>query len=111
MISQRDVVLISFPFSDFRGSKVRPVIVISNDIYNKRSADFLAIPLTSNMKLKGYTTVITNAELESGKLIVNSQAKVDKIFSVEQSLIRKKIGRVKKAVYQDLKKILFEVIG
>ena len=84
---------------------------MSNEVYNKRFVDFVAIPLTSNMKLKGYTVIITSAELESGKLIVDSQAKVDKIFSVEQSLIRKKIGRVKKAVHEDLKKILFEIIG
>ena len=84
---------------------------MSNEVYNKRFVDFVAIPLTSNMKLKGYTVIITSAELESGKLIVDIQAKVDKIFSVEQSLIRKKIGRVKKAVHEDLKKILFEIIG
>lgn len=101
MISQRDIVLISFPFSNLQGSKVRPAVVMSNETYNKRFADFIAIPLTSNMKLKGYTLVITNAQLESGMLIANSQAKIDKIFSVEQSLIRKKIGRPKKDSIKD----------
>lgn len=111
MISQRDIVLISFPFSNFQKSKVRPVVVMSNDVYNKKFADFIAIPLTSNMKLRYHTVVITNAELETGKLIVDSRAKVDKVFSVEQSLVRKKIGRVKKSVYENLKQILFEIIG
>lgn len=111
LISQRDIVLISFPFSNFQESKVRPVVVLSNDVYNKKFADFIAIPLTSNMKLRNHTVVITSAELETGKLIVDSRAKVDKVFSVEQSLIRKKIGRVKKSVHETLKQILFEIIG
>lgn len=110
MIFQRDVVLISFPFSNLRESKVRPAVVMSNDEYNKSFADFIAVPLTSNMKIKNNTLLITTAELESGRLIVNSQAKVDTIFSVEQSLIRKKIGRIKKTVHEDLKKILLKII-
>ena len=90
---------------------MRPVVVMSNHVYNKKFADFIAIPLTSNMKLRYHTVVITSAELETGKLIVNSRAKVDKVFSVEQSLVRKKIGRVKKSVYENLKQILFEILG
>ena len=90
---------------------MRPVVVMSNDAYNKKFADFIAIPLTSNMKLRYHTVVITSAELETGKLIVDSRAKVDKVFSVERSLVRKKIGRVKKSVYENLKQILFEIIG
>jgi mRNA-degrading endonuclease toxin of MazEF toxin-antitoxin module len=90
---------------------VRPVVVMSNDVCNRKFADFIAIPLTSNMKLRYHTVVITSAELETGKLIVDSRAKVDKVFSVQQSLVRKKIGRVKKSVYEKLKQILFEIIG
>ncbi len=110
MIYQRDLVLISFPFSNLQESKVRPVIVMSNDQYNKKFDDFIAVPLTSNMKIRYHAIVITTQELESGKLIVDSQAKVDKIFAVEQSLIRKKIGTVKKAVHERLKRALLEII-
>ncbi len=39
MISQREIVLISFPFSNFQETKVRPVVVMSNDAYNKKFAD------------------------------------------------------------------------
>ena len=46
MVSQRDIVLISFPFSDMKKSKVRPVIVMSNDEYNNKFKDFIAIPMT-----------------------------------------------------------------
>jgi hypothetical protein len=63
------------------------------------------------MKLRNYTMVVTNQDLESGKLIVDSQAKVGKIFSVEQYLIRKNIGRVKKKVHENLRQPLFEIVS
>jgi len=54
---------------------------------------------------------ITNSELESGSLVVDSVAKVDKIFSAEKSLAKKRIGKVKKDVYKDIKQTLLQVIG
>ncbi|QLH09442.1 type II toxin-antitoxin system PemK/MazF family toxin [Candidatus Nitrosotenuis sp. DW1] len=46
--SQRDVVLAPFPFSDLSQSKFRPAIIMSNNNYNRKFQDFIAIPLTSN---------------------------------------------------------------
>ena len=110
MISQRDVVLLSFPFSDLRSSKVRPAVVLSNDRYNRRSEDFVAVPLTSNIKLRDYAILITNDELESGNLIVDSKVKVDRVFSVSQKLVRMKIGRVKLEIHEKITKLLFELL-
>ena len=106
MISQRDIVLISFPFSNLQTSKVRPAVVLSRDGYNRRSQDFIAVPLTSNLKVRGYTTLITNSELESGRLVVDSKAKVDRIFSVSQSLVRMTMGKVKTETHQRLVRTL-----
>lgn len=110
MISQRDVVLLSFPFSDLHASKVRPAIVLSNDNYNRHSEDFVAVPLTSNLKFKDYAVLITNQELESGRLIVDSKAKVDKVFSVSQKLVRMKIGRVNSEVHARIKTMVYELL-
>jgi mRNA interferase MazF len=68
VISQRDIVLLTFPFSNLQSSKVRPAIVLSNDRYNRRSEDFVAAPLTSNLKLRDYAILVSNNELESGNL-------------------------------------------
>ena len=58
-VSQKDVVLIPFPFSDLRQAKFRPAIVMSNDRYNRRFHDFIAIPLTSNPNTRDHTVVVT----------------------------------------------------
>ncbi len=110
MISQRDIVLLSFPFSDSKSSKVRPAIVLSNDKYNRRSEDFLAVPLTSNLKLRDYTILVTNEQLESGHLIVDSKAKVDRVFSVSQDLVRMSVGRVRPEVHARVKELLLELL-
>ncbi len=102
--------MLSFPFSDLKSSKVRPVIVLSNDEYNRRSHDFVAVPLTSNLKFRDYAILITDNELESGNLIVESKAKVDRVFSVNQRLIRMKIGRVKTEVHGEITGMLFELV-
>ena len=101
--------LLSFPFSDLQSSKVRPAIVLSNDRYNRGSEDFIAVPLTSNLRLRDQTILITNSELETGHLIVDSKVKVDRIFSVSQQLVRIKIGRVQKRVHEKIIKTLFEL--
>jgi len=110
LISQRDIVLITFPFSDFVSAKVRPAVVLSNDRYNRSSEDFIAVPLTSNLRLREYAILITNKELESGKLIVDSKAKVDRIFSVSQQLVRMKIGRIQVEVHDKIMSMLLDVV-
>lgn len=108
MISQRDIVLVSFPFSDLQATKVRPALVLSKDSYIRSSEDFVAVPLTSNLKIRDYALLITNNDLESGELIVKSKAKVDRIFSVSQRLVRMKVGRLKSEVY---KRVVDSLIG
>jgi len=53
--SQKDIVLIPFPFSNLSQAKYRPVIVMSNDNYNRKFLDFIAIPLTSNPNTRDHS--------------------------------------------------------
>jgi mRNA interferase MazF len=110
MISQRDIVLLTFPFSDLRSVKVRPAIVLSNNQYNRNSEDFIAVPLTSNLRPTNYSILITNNELERGNLIVNSRVKVDRVFSVSQRLVRMKIGIIRTGVHRSITAILMGLV-
>jgi len=49
MIEKGDLILVPFPFSDQSGRKVRPVIVISNNNFNKHSEDLIVVGVTSNI--------------------------------------------------------------
>jgi mRNA interferase MazF len=111
MISQRDIVLLSFPFSDLKTQKVRPAIIISNDNYNQKFEDVIAIPMTSNLDVRDYTILISNKDLESGNLIKDSKAKVDKIFSVSKNLIKLKIGKIKVGIHKRIIEIVLGLVG
>jgi mRNA interferase MazF len=111
MISQRDIVLLSFPFSDLKTQKVRPAIIISNDNYNKKFEDVIPIPMTSNLDIRDYAILISNKDLESGELIKDSKVKVDRIFSVSKNLIQLKIGKVKIEVHKRIIEIPLELVG
>ena len=111
MISQRDLVLLSFPFSDLKSSKVRPALVLSNNEYNKKFDDFIAVPLTTNLRSREHTVLATNKDLESGRLIVESNIKIDRIFSVSKKLVRMNIGRINKETHNKVRKMIIELIG
>lgn len=110
MILQRKIILLPFPFSDLKQSKVRPVIIISNDKYNKKSEDIIVVPLTSNLKQTGYDILVTDKNLTKGNLIVDSRAKIDRVFSVDKKLIKMNIGMIDKKTYSKIITILCSIV-
>ena len=94
MIEQKDLLLVPFPFSDQSGRKVRPVIVISNDEFNKYSDDVIVIGVTSNILKDKYTLNLTNKNLDEGKLFTNCSIKIENILKLDKELIIKKIGKI-----------------
>jgi len=102
-ILQGDLVLLSYPFSNLEERKVRPALIISNNLFNKKSDDCIMVPLTSVIKNEPYSIIISQENLESGKLLKLSRIRVDKIFSVEKNLINLKIGRLNKETFEKVK--------
>jgi len=88
MYKQREIVLVPFPYSDLTASKQRPALIISNSLVN-RSEDRICCLITSNFFNEGIP--IENKNFESGKLPFKSWVKVNRIFSVNEKIIRKKL--------------------
>ncbi len=104
-VKQKEIILISFPFSDLSGTKVRPALVISNNIFNSYSNDCLVVPMTTVLKENiKYSIDIEQSDLKSGKLIKKSRIRVDKITPIEKSLIKMKIGTVNDYILENIKK-------
>lgn len=110
MTLQRDIVLLNFPFSNLKQSKVRPAIVLSNNKHNKKSNDVVVVPLTSNLQQTDYDILITNKNLDKGNLIVNSRVKIDRIFSVDKKLVKMNIGKIDKQTFSKIKIILSDLV-
>lgn len=104
IISQKEIVLLPFPFSDLEGTRVRPALVVSNNELNKKSEDCIMVPLTTVIKDEPYSVVINQEDLSSGKLLKSSRIRTDKIFSVKKDLVTMKIGVVNDNVLDKVKK-------
>lgn len=110
MYKQGDILLIPIPFSDLTSNKKRPVLVMSNDDYNKRTNDIVVAAITSNIITKEYTVLLTNKELEEGVLKLDSCIRVDKIYTLSQSIVISRFGTVKPDVMVSVRKKLVELI-
>jgi len=91
-----------------RRSKFRPALVISNSRYNSTSFDVVVLRITS--KPKGEWAIkITNKDVASGFLEVESYAKVDSIFTIEKKMIAKVVGKLNKEKVDEVKMKLGEL--
>ena len=100
---QRDIVLVPFPFSDLSGLKVRPVLILSNDTYNRQSADVVVCGLTTNLHPSPYSIIIATSDIEvAGTLRHTSRVKADTIASLEQSILIKQIACLKLAIFNQV---------
>ena len=106
MPEQGDVVLIPIPFTDLSSRKRRPVIVISNDAYNRRTADIVVVAMTSNPTPADYSFTITSSDLVRGTLNRPSKVRVDKIYTLSQSIVVKTFGQVSSNVLDHIRGVL-----
>jgi len=109
-VTQKEIVLISYPFSDLEGKKVRPAVVISSNNFNKKSNDCVMIPLTTVINDKPYSILLNQNDLDKGKLLKPSRIRVDKIFTVEKKLIVMSIGFIGDNIFGKIKKELSKIL-
>ena len=110
MISQREILLVPFPFSDQSDKKVRPVIVISNNNFNSHSEDVIVVGLTSNISKDSYTVDLNLNDLEEGRINELCCIKVENLLKIENELVIKKIGKIKKEILKNITSKIFEII-
>ncbi len=88
MYEQKEIVLIPFPYSDLTGSKLRPALIVSNNKLNK-TEDRLCCLITSNKPQEAIK--IVNSSFEEGKLPFESWAKPQRLFTINEKIIKKKL--------------------
>jgi mRNA interferase MazF len=106
MPEQGDIVLIPIPFTDLSAQKRRPVIVISNDTYNRKTTDIVVVAMTSNPTQTDFGFTINSSDLDSGTLNHPGQVRVDKIYTLSQAIVVKTFGRVNDDTLQRIRDML-----
>ena len=106
---QGDILILPFPFTDLSSVKQRPVLVISNDSYNDTTEDLIICGITSNPKNTIYSVSIDQKDLAEGRIPIASRIKIDKIFTLKQSLAKMKVARVKQNILGEVKKEIAKI--
>jgi mRNA interferase MazF len=111
MPNQKDIVLINIPFSNLKSSKKRPVLIISNDEYNKKQEDIIVAAITSNLTSKDYTVEFDNGNMARGTIPQKSCIRADKIYTLDKKLIIKTFGSVSDDILNKTAEMLEKVIA
>jgi mRNA interferase MazF len=87
---------------------LRPVVVISEDIFNARSATVIALAITSQPQRAGFPLTL---ELTSIKLPKRSWVKISQIRTLSVERLGKKLGRVAPEELDQIIEGLNEIVG
>jgi mRNA interferase MazF len=87
------------------------VIVVSNDTYHRTTTDMVVVAMTSNPAPVEYGFIIHPFDLAQGHLNRPGTVRVDKIYTLSQSLIAASFGRVNENALNKIREILQKLIG
>ena len=86
----------------------RPVVILSQDIFNERSGTVIAVALTSQEPRAGFPLTL---EISSGKLPKRSWAKIGQVRTLSTHRLGARIGKVLPAELEQILDGLIEIIG
>ena len=94
LFSQRNIVLVPFPYTDLSGVEQRPVLILSERNYNSKNEDIICCALTSNLKGINDGIKVTNKNMESGHLNFDSMVVPCKVWTPNKNKVIKSIGKL-----------------
>lgn len=95
-----DLVVLPSPYTDLSSAKQRPALVLSPSWYNGSRDDALFAYVTSvpRPEQDPFALPLSDRDLESGSLVKDSWVRADKLFTIDQALIRKTVARLNGSV-------------
>ena len=112
MISRAELYLARFPYSDLRGSKRRPICILSTQEYNQ-GPDVLAAMITSSRRRwenPGLGDVLLK-EWQAEGLLHPSVLRAAKLQDLEKYVLQGPIGRLAASDERSVNEALSEVLG
>jgi mRNA interferase MazF len=86
----------------------RPVLIISNDVFNERSGTVIAIAMTSQPQRAGFPLTL---ELDIGELQKKVWLKISQVRTLSVDRLGKKIARAEPEIVSQAIEGLNEIIG
>ncbi len=95
ILGRGDVVLTQFPFTDLTGASLRPALVVSPGLIGQ---DVVLVGISSVIRGAAiptdYAVDPTHAEFPLTGLRIRSVLRMHKLAAVEQSVIKRRLGRI-----------------
>lgn len=95
-----EVVLVSFPFSNLQGQKVRPALVLAK----AELGDLILCQITSKPYTSRLAIRIMEDDFTEGSLPVVSYVRPNKLFTANSSIIKRSAGQLTSAVTKSILK-------
>lgn len=95
-----EVVLVSFPFSNLQGQKVRPALVLAKAELD----DLILCQITSKPYTSKLAICIRSVDFTKGSLPIVSYVRPNKLFTANSSIIKKTAGQLIPAVTKSILK-------
>lgn len=103
-----NVVLVSFPFSNLKGNKVRPALVLAQVEFD----NLILCQITSRPYSSKTAIGIEESDFTKGALPLKSYVRPDKLFTADKAIVKGKAGELasgkKRTILQKVRK-LFKV--
>ncbi|MDP3026698.1 MAG: type II toxin-antitoxin system PemK/MazF family toxin [Nanoarchaeota archaeon] len=93
-----EVVVIEFPYSNLKEFKRRPVLILKVP----KGEDIIVLQITSSSYEKSVEISLKNEDFRQGGLKKDSYIRIDKISSIEKSLIKYKAGSLKQEKFNEI---------
>ncbi|MDO8459579.1 MAG: type II toxin-antitoxin system PemK/MazF family toxin [Nanoarchaeota archaeon] len=93
-----NIVVIEFPYSNLKDSRRRPVLILKTP----KGEDVIVLQITSSSNEKPVEILIKKEDFRQGGLKRDSHIRIDKIASIDKSLIKYKIGSLNKEKFDKI---------
>lgn len=106
-VRRGDVVILDYPYSGGTGSRVRPALIVQNDLRNQQLANTIVAMITSNIDrvTSDPTQLLVDVSTPDGRrsgLRQNSAVTCGNLFTVHEQLVRQRIGRFSTALMRQI---------
>jgi mRNA interferase MazF len=86
-------VVLPLPQTNLQAGKLRPAVVA----VDLAGDDLMLCQITSQLRFDGYSIPLILADFDSGRLAVDRFIRPNRLFTIDHSVIRYVVGRVKAA--------------
>jgi mRNA interferase MazF len=105
------LVLVPFPFTDLSQSKQRPAVVVSPSNFSGDNIIVCAVSSKTSSVLKSWEVSLNSDETQNERLPKASVVKVDRLFTIHQSLVIKVLDKLTSKKSAEVMKLLEQLLS